>query len=474
MSRSDSSADDQSMELGETTGQLAGYLADLTYDDLPQEAVELEKRHLLDTLGCILYGTTTPWVRKVVDALEANEETGHGSVSVPTTGIKLPPARAALVNGTASHSMDYDDYCQDAGVHAGSAIVPATLSYVQSTDRTVSGKDAITALTGGVEVAVRSGYGIGRGSLFDGWHIAGWTDAFGGAATAGLLMGLDREKMAHSLALAGTQGAGLMGAAYGAEVKRFHMGKAAESGYLGAMLAEQSFTGDTKIFTERWGGIGQTMSDDYDIPAVTEGLGDTYEFLSKLTFKPFPSVGQTHPPATAIRLIVEENGLDTDEITNVRVRVTETAKEKAGWDFEPEGVMSAQGNMQYAIGTYLVDGEIRIDAYTEEAIRRPAVLKRIENIEIIPDPDLVADDASFNSRYKTTVEADTVDGSTYSATVSQPPGFPENPMSDEELIEKFTEQAEYVLDDEDIDAIVNFVLNVEDQDDFAELFEYLD
>lgn len=474
MERSDSPGDDQSMELGETTGQLANYLSDLTYDDLPEEAVELEKRHILDTLGCILYGTTTPWVRKVVDALEAHEETGRGSVSVPTTGIKLPPARAALVNGTASHSMDYDDYCQDAGVHAGSAVVPAALSYAQSNDRTVSGKEAVTAVAAGVEIGVRSGYGIGRGSLFDGWHIAGWTDAFGGAATVGVLLDLDEKKMAHALALAGTQGAGLMGAAYGAEVKRFHMGKAAESGYLGAVLADQSFTGDTKIFKERWGGIGQTMSDDYDIPAVTEGLGETYEFLGKLTFKPFPSVGQTHPPATAIKQIVEENELDTVDIINVRVRVTETAKEKAGWDFEPEGVMSAQGNMQYAVATYLTDGEIRIDAYTEEAIRRPEVLNRIEDVEIIADSELVDDDSSFNSRYKTTVEADTADGKTYSATVSQPPGFPENPMSDEEIIDKFTEQAEYVLDNDAIEAIVDFVLNLEDQDDFAELFEYLD
>lgn len=474
MSQSDSSDDAQSMELGETTGQLAKYLSDLTYEDLPEKAIELEKRHLLDTLGCILYGTTTPWVSKVVDALDAHEETGHGSVSVPTTGIKLPPARAALVNGTASHSMDYDDYCQDAGVHAGSAIVPAVLSYTQSADRTVSGEEAITALIAGVETGVRSGYGIGRGSLFDGWHIAGWTDAFGGAATAGVLMGFDQEKMAHSLALAGTQGAGLMGAAYGAEVKRFHMGKAAESGYLGAMLADQSFTGDTKIFMERWGGIGQTMSDDYDIPAVTEGLGETYEFLGKLTFKPFPSVGQTHPPATAIKQIVEDNDLDTNDVASVRVRVTETAKEKAGWDFEPEGVMSAQGNMQYAIATYLVDGEIRIDAYTEEAIRRPTVLDRIDDIEIVADPDIVDDDSEFNSRYKTTVEAETTAGAVYSATVSTPPGFPENPMSDKEVIGKFTEQASYVLSEDDIKNVVDFVLNIEKKDDFSELFDYLD
>lgn len=473
MSSIDSSGDGQTMQLGETTGQLADYLTGLAFEDLPAEAVEREKRHLLDTLGCLLYGTTTPWVQKLIDALETHGETGRGSVSVPTTGITLPPARAALVNGTAAHSMDYDDYCQDAGVHAGSAVVPAVLSYAGSSDRTLTGEEIITALVAGVEIGVRSGYGIGRGSLFDGWHIAGWTDAFAGAATTGVLLDLDEEAMAHALALAGTQGAGLMGATYGAEAKRFHMGNAAESGYLGAILAEQSFTGDTKIFTERWGGVGHTMSEDYDIPAVTDGLGETYEFLDKLTFKPFPSVGQTHPPATAIKRIVEENDLDPADVAHVCVRVTETAKEKAGWEFEPAGVMAAQGNMGYTIATYLVDGEIRIDAYTEEAIRRPAVLERIEGIEIVADPNLAEDDTGFNVRYKTTVETETVDGSHYSATVSTPPGFPENPMSDEELIGKFTEQASSVLDEEIIDGVIEFVMDLEERDDFSEIVEYL-
>lgn len=92
--------------------------------------------------------------------------------------------------------------------------------------------------------------------------------------------------------------------------------------------------------------------------------------------------------------------------------------------------------MQYVIATYLVDREIRIDAYTEDAIRRPAVLDRIDDIEVIADPSIVEDDTEFNSRYKTRVEAETFDGELHSDTVSTPPGFPENSMSDEELIDK--------------------------------------
>lgn len=464
---------DHREEFGKTTNQLATYLTTLDFEDIPQEVIERERWHLLDTLGTILYGNTTPWVQKVTQALDSMGETNHGTATIPGTELSIPPARACLVNGTASHAMDYDDYCQDAGVHAGSAVVPAALAHAETTSDPVNGKDVLTAIAAGVEVGIRTGYGIGRGSLYDGWHIAGWTDAFAGAATTGYLQNLTHEQMGHALAIAGTQGAGLMGATYGAEVKRFHMGKAAESGFLASTLAREELTGDTKIFEERWGGIGQTMSDDYDIPAVTNQLGDHYELLDKLTFKPFPSVGQTHPPVSAVKKIVEENKIDTENVTNVHVKATEAAKEKAGRDYEPVGVMAAQASMQYAIATYLVDGEIRIDAYTEEAIRRNSVLERINDIDIVADNSLVDDAGGFNSRYKVVVTLETSSGDSFTEEIDIPKGFPENPMSEEEMLGKFREQATHVIDEKDANAIIDFVMELEEKDNFAGIVKYM-
>lgn len=457
---------------GEVTAKLSEFITDLSYDDIPEEALELERWHILDTLGCILYGSTTPWVRKVVTALEELGETG--TASALGTDASFSPARASLVNGTASHSMDFDDYCQDAGVHAGSATVTTALAYAETADRPVTGREVLTAVAGGVETSIRTGYGIGRGSLLRGWHIAGWTGAFGAAATTGALTNLSRDHMNHALALAGTQGAGLMGAAYGSEVKRFHMGKAAESGYLGAVLAAQDFTGDTRIFEERWGSIGTTMSEDYDAEAVTRNLGEEYELLKKLSFKPYPSTGQVHPPADAVKQILCEQGLTGEDIKRVVIRVTEAAKEKAGWEFEPLDVMSAQANMQYAIGTLLVDGEVTIESYTQEAIKRPEVLDAIDNlIEIVVDDSLEVGDPSY-ARYNTVVEITTLEDETYTAEMSIPRGFPQNPMTEEELTEKFRQQAAYVLEPDAIDDCLNFVLTLEEQEDMSELFAIID
>lgn len=449
---------------------LARFAATTTFSDLPDAVVERQRWHVLDTIGCILYGSTTPWVRKVVDSLDDLGETG--AASVLGSNVPVAPARAALVNGTASHSMDYDDYCQDAGVHAGSATVPVALAYAETSDEPVSGEEFLTAVAIGVETSIRSGYGIGRDSLLRGWHIAGWTGAFGGAATAVSLFGLDEDRAAHALAVAATQGCGLMGAAYGSEVKRFHMGKAAEAGYLGASLARNDFTGDTRIFAERWGSIGTTMSEDYDVAAVTEGIGETYEILEKLSFKPYPSTGQVHPPTDAVADVLEDEGLSGSDVKSVTIRVTSAAKDKAGWEFEPLDVMSAQANIQYAVATLLVDGEITIEAYTPEAIQRESVLIRVDDITIVADDSLEGDDPAFD-RYNTVVEVATHDGETFTRARSVPRGFPQNDMTEEELLAKFREQASFVLDDDVTEDVIKFLTTLEDQSDVRDLLDLL-
>jgi aconitate decarboxylase len=450
-------------EFGETLDQLAAYLTTLDYGDIPAAVIDREKAHILDTLGCILYGSTTPWVRKVVRACDRLGESGP--VSILGRDASMTPARAVLINGTASHSMDYDDHCQEAGIHAGSATLPAAMAYAETADRTVSGRELLTAVVAGVEIGIRSGFGIGYGSVGRGWHIAGWTGAFAAAATTSKLYRLDHEQTAHALAVAGTQGCGLLGAQYGAEVKRFHMGKAAEAGYLGTMLAREGFTGDTRIFQERYGAIGPTMSDDYDIAAVTEDLGGRYRLLDKLSLKPFPGVGQVHAPVDAVREIIDRENVDPADVTGGTVRTTATVKDHVGWEYEPTDVMAAQASIQYAVATLLVDGEVTIDAYTPAAIERPAVLERVEEISVVVDESLA--ETTFGS----VVEVSTRNR-TYENAVHTPRGYPSNFMTEAELHRKFRTQAEKAVPDAAVEALVDTVPTLEEVADVRTLLDH--
>lgn len=452
-------------EFGDTLDRLATYLCDLEYGEVPPAVLERERTHVLDTLGCVLYGSTTPWVRKVVRALDRLGETGTGDASVLGLDATVPPARAALINGTAAHSMDYDDHCQEAGVHAGSATLPTALAYAETADRPVSGREFLTALVAGVEVGIRSGFGIGYGSVGRGWHIAGWTGAFAAAATTAKLHGLDHDRTAHALAVAGTQGCGLLGAQYGAEVKRFHMGKAAEAGYLGATLAREGFTGDARIFGDRYGAIGPTMSDDYDVDAVTADLGRRYRLMDKLSLKPFPGVGQVHAPVDAVREVLRREGLGGDDVTAVTVRTTPTVKDHVGWEYEPTDVMSAQANIGYAVATLLLDGEVTVDAYTEAAIRRPAVLERVADVTV------VADESLRETTFGSVVEVSTATR-TYEHSVHTPRGYPSNFLSEDELRRKFHTQAEKAVSASSSDALVDLVSTLDAVDDVRVLLDH--
>jgi 2-methylcitrate dehydratase PrpD len=445
-----------------TTEMLATYIVDLEFDDIPNRVVEKEQWHLLDTLGCILYGSTTPWVQTVIDAIEKDVKTG--TISILGDGRKLPPSRAVLVNGMASHSMDFDDTCKP-GVHAGSAVLPSALAYMERTDEEISGKEFLTAIVAGVEVGIRTGYGIGRESLKRGLHIAGWTGAFAAAATTGKLHQLSKNEMGHALAIAGTQGSG-----FGAEVKRYHMGRAAESGYLAALYAQESLTGDRKIFSDRYGSIGPALSGDgkFDTETCVNQLGENYELLQRMHLKPFPSIISVHPPVSGVHRILNQQDIKKDEVDRVTVWCSQVTKDKVGWPYEPEGVMSAQGNIQYAIASLLIDGELTIDAYTPEAIQRIEILEFVENINIISD-NLGEDSRSYEAK----VELKTDSGSTYKTTVSEPLGSPNNPMSDTELRSKFRNQAKKTVPTNNIDPLIDFMTSVKNQKSANTIFDYL-
>lgn len=444
--------------------RLAAFAVETAFDDLPDAVVERERWHLLDTLGCALYGATTPWVGAVRAGLDAHGES-VGPATVVGTVRRLPPARAALVNGTATHAMDYDDHCQHAGLHAGSATVPCALAAVESGDGAVTGREFLTAVAIGVEVGVRSGLAIGFESVRRGWHIAGWTGAFAGAATAAALTGLDAERAAHALAVAGSQGCGLLGAQFGASVKRFHMGKAAEAGALGAALADAGLTGDRGLLADRYGsaprslsGAGAGTPDD-----ATDDLGERWALLDVLSLKPFPSVGMIHAPVDAALAAIDAAGVPPDDVACVTVHATEATREHVGWEYEPSGVMAAQANVRYAIASLLVDGQLTVAAYDEEAIRRPAVMERVGDVEVVVDQAI--DEDSFGARVTVEPRA----GPAVTREVETPRGYPDNPMGEDERRAKFRRQAGAVFADDRVEALERYALDIDEQADIREL-----
>lgn len=462
----------------DVNSELAEFIVELSYDTIPSEIVRTEKFHILDTLGCMIYGSTTPWVTRFVSALEATEDGGSSTVVGQDTGVT--PRSAVMLNGASAHSMDYDDYCLDGGIHAGSATVPPALALAER-DESIGGKDTVTAVTAGVETGIRVGIGIGRqGGIAKGFHIGGWTGAAAAAATTGKLLGLTVDQQRHAIAMSLSLGAGLLGAARGANIKRFHMGRAAESGYLAAHLALHSAQGDTEIWERTWGSLYALAGEGFNPEGVVERLGDEYAITDKLCIKPFPSIGTIHPSVTTVSELIKEHDIESEDVAHIRVFVTKNVEEKVGRDYEPIDVMSAQGSLKYALAAYLEDNELSIHDYTEEAIQRKDVINRTHNIDVVVDESLgtlgaydFMDDTPYKRSRRVRLALTTTDGETYERIGDIPNGWPNNPLSEAKIRKKFRNLTRPVFDRDQVSTLQDSILGLENVESMTSLLSTL-
>src|SRR5687768_5391416 len=254
------------------TRELAGWISRLRHADLTPRTREVVRTLLLDTLGCGVYGYETPWAATLLKWAPAGAPLKAAATLWGETGPSLHASDAALVNGTSIHAFELDDYHQ-AKLHAGAVVIPAAVAIAEKLGS--DGKALVTAIAAGYEVMIRSSLALDPSAArLRGWHITGICGPFGAAAACAVLMGLDAERTAWALGLAGTQGAGLWAFnADGTMSKRLHAGKAAHSGVLAAELAQLGFTGPTQIYEYHDGGFLAAHSDKADPVQLTADLG---------------------------------------------------------------------------------------------------------------------------------------------------------------------------------------------------------
>src|SRR5688572_31675424 len=224
--------------LENATRDLAAFASRLRFEDIPAAAVDRIKDCALDSIGCCLHGVTLPWTRKVQEMVLA--EGAAPAASIFGGGGRTSVSQAVLVNSTAGHAFELDDIHKESIVHPGSLALPVAVALAEAAGG-VSGRDLITAMVAGYEVGTRVGNAATMSLFLRGFHPQGTSGAFVAAATAGRMLGLDPSEMQHALGIVGSQAGGLMAAQEGAMVKRFHCGRAAQSGVYSALLAKRGF-----------------------------------------------------------------------------------------------------------------------------------------------------------------------------------------------------------------------------------------
>jgi len=449
--------------LENATRDLAAFASRLKFEDIPRDAVEHMKDCVLDSIGCCLHGVTLPWTRKVQEMVLA--EGGLPAASIFGGGGRTSVSQAVLVNGTAGHAFELDDIHKESIIHPGSLAMPVAMALAESAGG-ASGRDLITAVVAGYEVGTRVGNAATMSLFLRGFHPQGTSGAFVAAATAGRMLGLDPAQMQHTFGITGSQAGGLMAAQEGAMVKRFHCGRAAQSGVYSALLARRGFTGITNVLEAPYGGYLSSLSDKPAPAKLTAGLGTVWE-TANVGYKPHAAVTSIHTALDALADLMRENQLAADDIVRVDAGLSHMTHVHCAWKYEAQGVTAAQMNLYYGLAVVALDGAAFVEQYREDRLRDPRILEFIRRIHASEDPGIEAMGPAF--RHAARLKVATRDGRELSREILHRRGSPENPLKPGDVEYKFRNVARGCLAPRRLERVIKLCRNLDHLADTREL-----
>jgi 2-methylcitrate dehydratase PrpD len=300
------------------TRALAEQARMLSYADLPQDVRALARQCVLDYIACTLAGAQEELTAILL--AEMQEQSGAPVAAVIGHPVRLPVLSAALVNGAASHALDFDDVNMAMTGHPSVVLLSALLPLAE--ERHSTGRDVLTAFVAGYELQCRLGLLLEPGHYNTlGFHATGTLGSFGAAAACAHLLKLDAEQFATALGIAGTQAAGLK-SMFGTMCKPLHAGKAAYHGLFAARLAQRGFTSRADVL-ECPQGFAGTHSPDFNPAEALAELPGGFHIRNNL-FKYHAACYMTHAPIEAARKLRQQHALKPEQIARIRLRLDET------------------------------------------------------------------------------------------------------------------------------------------------------
>jgi 2-methylcitrate dehydratase PrpD len=390
-----------------------------------------------------------------------------GRATVLGTAERLSPAGAALANGAAAHALEMDDTLQAGSIHLGATVFSAALAAAEC--HGTSGSAVLRAAVAGYEVAGRLACALDPAAHYRrGFHPTGTCGAFGAAAAAGVVLGLDDAALAAALGIAGSQAAGSMEfLADGAWTKRLHPGWAATAGLHAAALAGAGFRAPASILEGRFGVLA-AYSDGADVRRLASGAE---RVLMQTSIKPHACCRYMQGPIDATLALRAREGLAPEDVVRVEVGMLAAGRpivcEPAEAKRRPTSVVDAQFSLPFGIAVALVRGAASPAEFTPETCADPAVRALMDRVVAVPDPAL---DARYPVAWPCWVRIHLAGGRrTLDARVEHPLGDPENFPSEAELDAKFRRLAARTLSARAIEALAAEIKGFANASDVAPL-----
>jgi len=432
--------------------ELAKRVTALRYQDLPPEAVHWAKIGILDTVGVTLAGASDPSATIVAGVLSS-----AGASLVLGTPKRTNALDAALVNGTASHALDFDDCNNTLGGHPSAPVLPALFALADEIG--ANGRDFITAYVAGFETECKLSMGVNFYQYTRGWHPTGTIGVFGAAAACARLLKLDDERTATALAIAASLASGIK-SNFGTYVKPLHVGHCARNGLFAALIARDDYTASPVAFEHKQGyfevfnGAG-----NYDAGKILPAWGKPFDIVSPgIAIKQYPCCGSTHPAIDAMLNLIREHDVKPDAVERIQSWTHKRRLEHTNRP-DPKSTKDAKFSVQYCLARALVDRKVAVEHFEGDTYNDPQVRAVMSRMEVSPyTTEQFPAENHFGAEVRVTLRG----GSVLGAKVDQPAGRTSaNPLPAERLREKFENCALRALPPDRVGAVYNAVTTFE-------------
>lgn len=391
------------------------------------EVLDAAKMCLVDWFGVALGAVHEPAAIAVRRVAEGWRTQGKAHILL---GPRVAPAAAALVNATMAHCMDYDDTHLDGAGHLSGPTWATALALAEEHGK--SEREALAAFIAGFEISARLGAGgFGRKLQNIGFHPSSVFGRFAAAATASVLLGLERSQVAHALGVAATTAGGL-NASFGTMSKPFHPGKAAMDGILAAELAAAGFEAATHLLDAQ-NGLSGTLVQDHSLKIDPEEFTDGLALLRN-AYKPYACCKATHACVDAARTL--SNQIQPKAIRKIVLGASPMTERVAS---RPDPRTPLEGKFSVAYCTALgLSGYPAVEGdFSDQRLRDPVLRELIAKSELAVQPN-----TELTQGF---VEVHLDDGRKLRADVPVALGNPQNPMSWSAMEGKFGGLVEPVL-----------------------------
>ena len=418
------------------THELAARILAFRYEDLPEEAVYWAKQAIIDTIGVTFAGACEPTAQ--IPAGIPGMAGQAGPCLVLGGQQRTTALDAAMLNGAASHALDYDDVSPTMGGHPSVMLAVPILALGDMYG--IDGRDALTAYVAGYETAAKVARAVNFAHYEKGWHPTATLGIFGATAVAARLMGLDVEQSARALAIAVSLASGVK-ANFGTMTKPLHVGQGTRNALFAAFLARDGFTANPDAFEhpqgffEVFNGAGH-----YDAARIFDAWANPLDLVDPgLGIKQFPCCGSTHMAITMMLNLREQHGLTPQKARRIEIyahpqRLPHTDRPTVS------SALEAKFSVQYCVARALMHGRVSLDHFEGDAWAEPQAQALLQVMQVAPHPTMT------DKPWCAEVMVETPDGRRLSEKTEYLMGRGRpNPMSEAEMWVKFEDCASRVL-----------------------------